>query len=519
MTMRRPIPPFRPPAMGPRWLLNSLLWSIAVLLVLQFVISQRLIYPFDAPDERVHFARAHDVAFAPGLVKLSSSAGKVSVGAFFYDPQPIHDCYGKPDCLLSSTTSELTRLRLHQFFQADSFLGAAGSDNSFPYAGGNYLHLIPSLRLAGLLRLTVLQAYQIARASSGLLFLGVSALLLVSIWRQRLNASRAFPIALLGLGFWLPSSIFLANSVSGDFLVTVASVLIALFLITAPWGSTPRLFRLGLLLQPLLYCMVLGKLPYAPIVIAAVVLTWLRCPQARKGWFVGATLLSFAWPLWWYVHSREAVLQLFQSQRGDWVGARLSSAELLEWVLGSMGTLVSQAGDLYRQMVGVFGNGPVARLFLPEAFSLIHAVLVLVILGSVVVGSIQASPSWRHRLLAFLPPRDAVVCLLGVILSYFMICYGLRIYWTTSYPLDGLQGRYFLPLLPWLAVAFEACFVSHPHALNVASPMPSATLLPASMGFVNHTFSRALCAVLVVSMCQLIFYLKNIFHHYPTSSL
>jgi hypothetical protein len=246
--MSDPLLPARVVAMRPRWVLNALLFAIAVLLVVQFVVSQRLIYPFDAPDERVHFARAHDVAFAPGVVKLSTAAGKVAVGAFFYDPQPVNECYGKPDCLLSPSGSPLGRLRLEQFFRDVPFQGAAGSDNSFPYAGGNYLHLIPPMRLASLLHFNVLDSYRMARAVSGLLFLGVSALLLFSIHRQRRNASQAFPIALLGLGFWLPSSIFLSNSVSGDYLVTAASVLIALFLLSASWSMPPRLLSFGLML-------------------------------------------------------------------------------------------------------------------------------------------------------------------------------------------------------------------------------------------------------------------------------
>lgn len=497
-------------ALRPRWLLNALLFAIAVLLVVQFVVSQRLIYPFDAPDERVHFARAHDVAFAPGVVKLSTAAGKVAVGAFFYDPQPVNECYGKPDCLLSPSGSPLGRLRLEHFFRDVPFQGAAGSDNSFPYAGGNYLHLIPPMRLASLLHFNVLDSYRMARAVSGLLFLGVSALLLFSIHRQRRNASQAFPIALLGLGFWLPSSIFLSNSVSGDYLVTAASVLIALFLLSASWSMPPRLLSFGLMLQPVLYFMVLGKLPYAPIVLASAVLTWLRYPQARSGWFVGASLMSFVLPLWWYGQSRGAVLALFQSQRGDWVGATLTPVELVQWLSGSVGTVVSQFGDLYRQMVAVLGNGPAARLFVPEVFHHIHAVLVLAILGSAVCGTIAGLAPLRAGFRCCVPSRDVMVAVLGVGLSYFMICYGLRLYWTTSYPLDGMQGRYFLPLLPLLVVGFDAWWLS---GSSAACGWSSS----ASRCAVNPLVAPAALSALVVSTLQLIFYLKNVFHFYSAS--
>jgi len=498
----------RTDALSRRWWLNCLIFVISALLVAQFVVSQHLIFPFDAPDERVHFARAHDVAFAPGAVKTSRVNGRVAVGAFFYDPQPIHDCYGKPDCLRNSSQSQLSQLRLNQFFQSSFQDGYASSDNSFPYAGGNYFHLIPSLLLSGQFRLSVLSAYLAARFSSGLVFLLVSALLIVSIHAQRASGANAFFVALLGLGFWLPSSVFLSNSVSGDFLVTAAAVLISLFLLSSSWQLPRRLTNLLLCAQPLLYFIVLGKLPYVPLVLAAFVLTWLRFKLARRAWFLALSLASFLFPCWWYIHSRSAVLALFRSQRGEWVGEKLSLVQLFEWVHGASFSLASQFGDLYRQLVAVFGNGPVARIFLPEWFHSLHGILLIVVIVSlfaVVIRVRSFQGSFDKGLLSL--RLETWIPALAVVATYFMICYGLRLYWSNVYPLDGLQGRYFLPLSPFMVVALEAWFSS---------------LLVIDQGQIcleqrRHLDQRLLSLTLVVllySVFQLIFYLKNILHFY-----
>jgi len=500
--------PLRTDALSRRRWLNGLLLAISVLLVAQFVVSQRLIFPFDAPDERVHFARAHDVAFAPGVVKTSSANGRVAVGAFFYDPQPIHDCYGKPNCLNNSAKSQLSLVRINQFFVSSFKAGYAGSDNSFPYSGGNYLHLIPSLLLSAQFHLSVLSAYLNARFSSGLVFLLVSALLIVSIRAQRGSGANAFFVALLGLGFWLPSSVFLSNSVSGDFLVTAAAVLIGLSLLSSTWRLSSYLSSLILCAQPLLYFIVLGKLPYAPLVLAAIILTWLRFKHARRTWFLMLSFASFVVPFWWYVHSRSAVLTLFRSQRGAWVGGKMSSAQLFEWVQGSSFSLVSQFGDLYRQLVAVFGNGPVARIFLPEWFHTLHGILLIVVLILLFTVVIRAWPFLGSAGKRLLPLSLHIgIPILAVLATYFMICYGLRVYWTSAYPLDGLQGRYFLPLLPFTVVALQAaCYsrVENDRARYCSEPRM----------YLDQKLLSLTSILLLFSVFQLIFYLKNILHFY-----
>jgi hypothetical protein len=513
MAVDRSATPFGPVARVPRWPLKLLVFLICILLVAEFLVSQKLIFPFDAPDERVHFARAYDVARAPGSIKSSALAEKVAVGSFFHEPQLVDDCYGSADCLVDPGRSMLSRLRLDQFFRPTALIGMAGSDNSFPYAGGNYLHLLPALLLAAPLHWSVLSAYWAARVSAGLIFLCVSAVLIALIRSQRASGFTAFFPALIGLAFWLPSSIFLSNSTSGDFLVTASAVLMSLFLLSSSWRLSAGVQRGSLAAQPLLYFIALGKLPYAPLVVAAAVLTWLRFRQARTGWFVAACFISFLFPLWWYVKSRHAVLDLFRSQRGEWVGVKLTTVQLLEWLQGSIFSVVSQFADLYRQMVAVFGNGPIARLFLPESFHLIHGFVLLVVLAAVIGTVLFPAGFQGKRLVGPLTlSRDASILLSAVMATYFMICYGLRLYWTNSYPLDGLQGRYFLPMLPFLVVAL-ADWCSFQLMADGSSPDSFSGCRT------ERIFSILTIAVLALALLQLMFYLMNIFHFYSSSLL
>jgi len=491
-----------------RWLLNSLLFAISTLLALQFVLSQRLIFPFDAPDERVHFARAHDVALAPGAVKISTAGGKVAVGAFFYDPKPIHDCYGNPNCLRYKEQVDLSRLRLDQFFQSRFQVGYAGSDNSLPYAGSNYMHLIPWLLFSQQFHLDVFASYLGARVSSGLVYLCVSLLLILSIRAQWASGLKNFFTTLIGLGFWLPSSVFLSNSVSGDFLITVAAVVIAMFLLSSAWRLPGHIKQLLLCAQPVLYFILLGKLPYAPLAITAFIMTWKRFRQARTIWFVVMSVFSVIFPFWWYLHSRSAVLLLFKSQRGEWVGGNLSPSQWVDLVKGSLFSLFVQFGDLYRQLVAVLGNGPVSRLFLPKWFYIFHGILLIALVLAIIYFLIRSSSlgdSVFDFSIGF--SADFFILFSSVTATYLMICYGLRMYWSNTYPLDGLQGRYFLPLLPFMVLALEAW-------LSAYLTNSQSQLCPELQSCLNHRLVVITYWVLLLVIVQLSLYVMNILYYY-----
>ena len=93
-----------------------------------------------------------------------------------------------------------------------------------------------------------------------------------------------------------------------------------------------------------------------------------------------------------------------------------------------------------------------------------------------------------------------------------MICYGLRVYWTNTYPLDGLQGRYFLPLLPFMVVALQASCFSRVE--NNQAQFSSELLM-----HLDQRLSPLAPVVLLLSVFQLIFYIMNILHFYsvPTA--
>ncbi|NDC15158.1 MAG: DUF2142 domain-containing protein [Synechococcaceae bacterium WB9_2_170] len=491
---------------GCRWL-KWLLGAIVVLVVCQFLVSQRIIFPFDAPDERVHFARAYDIANAPWLVRQFRQDARVAVGAYFYDPQPINDCYGKPDCIKSPSSASLSSLPLSGFFASVYRQGFAGSDNSFPYSGGNYLHLVPALKLSGLLRFDVFTAYRVARWSAGLVYCLTAFVLVLYVYRYRGMPFDAFFASLLLLVFALPSSVFLANSVSGDFLITAASVLLALLHIDACPGlvfARPWAVRL----QPLLHLIMLAKLPYLPLVIASNGVALVRFKEARRPFYIFSNLVVIGYVLWWYWRSHAAVDALFKSQRGNWAGSRLTIAQLSEFVWGATSTGLSQAADLYRQFVAVLGNGPIARIFYPESFAAFHlgivcAILVFVALAVYRSGiPVQFLNSCRSSILS--------LWVSAVIATYYLICYSLRLYWASDYPLDGLQGRYFLPVAPFLVVCLKEFLKG---SIIVSSGFQSRRPSSASLA----GFNLAVNAVLGLVVVQYVFYLKNLFAYYGSA--
>lgn len=300
-----------------------------------------------------------------------------------------------------------------------------------------YLPAAIAVAAARRFRATPAQAFLAGRGANVLAFglLGTTALAV---------ARRGRP--LIAAALLLPMSLGLAASLSGDgILIGVAALAAA----CATRGSGRGWW--GVIGCVTLIAM--AKLPYAPLLMAAAWPVLSERPQRLVRLSVLA--LSACLILGWAAYNQAMVMGTVpwpQYETGPlWPGpprilttfAPAAQLQVLEADPTRAVTLVARtlAQDtwIWRHMIGVLGW---LNIVLPSwVYSMWIGVLALVTLGLLV----EAGPG----------PGLAMAALLGIGLSAWAIMLAQYLGWTEvgATIITGVQGRYFLPLLPFLTVA------------------------------------------------------------------
>ncbi len=301
-----------------------------------------------------------------------------------------------------------------------------------------------------------------ARVANALTYaaLGLAALLLA----QRLRG-------LLFATLLLPISLWMAASCNQDGLIIAAAALAAALLTRATrpawWAAAVAVAAIGM-----------AKPPYAPLA-GVVFLLMPHPPLSRPGLMLprraAGALLAFLPALLWYVAaSRLAAVPFVRGppfRAGpywpgdpDQVFAAVDPALQLQVFLHQpllllrlpLEQLAAQGGWLLWEMVGILGILDVA---LPAAlYGLWFAAVAALAVGESLAGP-AASPGVHPGLHPGLHPGPrpwaclaVLACVLATVLAVFDGQY-LSWTYTGAAEIEGIQGRYLVPLLPFLALA------------------------------------------------------------------
>jgi hypothetical protein len=302
-------------------------------------------------------------------------------------------------------------------------------------------------RAAGLLPY---DAILVARLVNALMFVAAGTVALLLARRGR---------RLMFVALTLPMTLSLAASVNQDGLVIASSVLAAALLSRGPRHG--RSWWLGCVA---LAAVILAKPPYLPVAAACAVLAWGTAPGRRTqiraaGGLLVAALPALVWtaivtrwvaapfvrgparpagPLW----SGPAGTMFPTTNPGEQLGILLAHPRLF-------GTLPFEtlAGDLRWFGLSTLGILGVLDWVLPEWMYLAWGLAVLVALLADGLGTPDEAPGlplWRAALLAGLVGIAAWAVFIAQYLSWTRVGEAL---------IDGVQGRYALPLVAMLALA------------------------------------------------------------------
>ncbi len=301
--------------------------------------------------------------------------------------------------------------------------------NSSVYFPVVFIPQAVGLKIAQALDLRLVQSLQLASMLNA-----VTCLLAIALAIHVAVAGK-YVIAVIGT---LPMTLHQLASVSLDGLVIAGSLLMFSLVSTALMRrqvSSPALFgvtALGAL-------MAATKLPYAAIALSTLATLWWTEPRSDrkplKYALACAALISIT-ALWISISNAGAVRHSsrIQTSPGDQLAFLLSHP--LEIPGLAFSTLAAHSHEYLAQIIGVLG-------WLDAPLPLVaYVALGLGLAAVLVMDGVRAQPLVRWTILA------------GLTVSVALIFVSLYLIWNplgSSGPIEGVQGRYFLPLLPFLA--------------------------------------------------------------------
>lgn len=253
-------------------------------------------------------------------------------------------------------------------------------------------------------------------------------------------APRSLRVLFAGVSL-LPILLYFAASVSGDTLLNGAAILYTALLFHE--DAAPRDRRYGLALMAAGALIVSTKATYAPLVLLHW-LVWRRTGLPRAAWLAYDAALLLGAKLWnGYIIGRNIAEFGALLPGRETVVPALQQAYVLHHPLQFLalaGEAFVRESGFYLHHLASLGN---LNIFMEAAFWLLVPYLLLLALGREEEQSAFALP---RRTLAW----GALACLASVLLIYL----GLYMTWTPvgAPAISGVQGRYFLPLLPLLLI-------------------------------------------------------------------
>jgi hypothetical protein len=377
--------------------------------------------PLGGPDELSHVARAYQIS--KGVLLTEEAA-------------PGLHPKGMVDQGWLALGSQVTRRRFETLdtalpiFQSYGWTGTERLRrfNSSVYFPAGFIPQAVGLKIAQKLNLKLVQSLQLAS------MLNAAICLLIIALAIHLAVEGKFIIAFIGA---LPMTLHQLASSSPDGLLIAASLLMSSITVTAiVQAKVGRSVLLGV--AALGTFIAATKLPYLAIALAALAaLWWMDSKAGRKnsGYIFSSIAVVGTAILWAKISNASEVKHSLLTQVDPGAQLAFLLSHPLEIPVIAFTTLHTLGQSYLAQMIGVLGwlDAPLPRIS--------YGILGLGFAAILAMDGVCVKPLLRWTFLA------------GSAVSTALIFSGLYLMWTPLFslgPIEGVQGRYFLPILPFL---------------------------------------------------------------------
>ena len=415
----------KPDFKSPRLYYVTILSALGLLFVF-------LVPPFQSPDEQTHLYRAYQLSEGRLIAKkLRYGAGDVlpaSLSASFnsyayllFQPDTKLDIAQHKDSLDKSLDS---KQRSETRFE-----------NTAPYPPLAYLPQVIAISIGKLFSVGPVALLYLARLAN--VFVWV-LLLWLCMKRQPRIALPLFAFALL------PIVLFQSASASADVMTAGLAIFFTLELLLIATKKSFITRSDSILLLATGVALALCKMPYILLVLLVLVIPTNQFSSVKKSWLLKLTmmLVPFAVALLWTLLSLKSFVNLRETANTP---AQLSFIlhQPLQYAIILFNTYLTGPSDsLYMQMIGILGWLDTKLTFWSMLLSF----------GAVLLATIGVVETKKYRLpspvqrIAALTVLGLIICAISTALYLTWDAPGARL-------IDGLQGRYYVPLIGVIVIA------------------------------------------------------------------
>ncbi len=511
---------------------NRIYNFIFILLILSSLLGSFSIFIFDFGDEMYHFQRAYDISNLQFDLFLPKNTFNLGIG--FSDHTFANNCLSNVACLKNPWKFEIGLISLDQYFFNEYKEGLLGSMQMNAYSGFNYFIQSVGLFVARIFSKNLLINYFFGRLSFSLIWLILSSFLLLNTLKKNISKEERLSISFLFFIYTFPTVIYNSTSFSGDAGIFAASALASFSIVKLRQNNKKIRNRINFLKELMLVfslglsiLALISKTVYLPLVFSVSFITYfLLRNRLNKIIFSVLVTFSFSFHLWWIKFSKSYINEMYRIRRGDLSGVGLQNYnDFLDFWKAILKTTLFKTEDFFRQIHGVFGNGPIARLLLPHGYHLFFFVTLSVILiclfyrnllhmkislSSNINNLMNLSIKKINKNTAF-----GLLLLFSLFLSYLSIYYAFYIYWSREQILVDIQGRYFLPIIFFVvpAIYFLSSKSSYEknQYFNLTSFKSHGIINNFGMKILRIDFNKI---IILLSASNILIYLVNIFGYY-----
>ena len=423
------------------------------------VLFVMLIPPFQGPDEDSHFKKAY--VLATGNIFPDVHEGKTG----YYLPEDMIDFISEQLELNGKLDEKVSYAEVIIAEQGNASCGEQKFEHFSTVSSNPLAHAVPALgivigkivgKIAGMEPSYVFLLY-FARMSSLVAFVVLAALAI------KITPILKRTFCMLGL---MPMTLFLAGAVSYDMLLNGTALLFAAMCFNLLYGQEQimnRKYAVGFGIILFLFCVL--KIVYLPIFafLLTILFRYIRRGNRKQ---IIISIAFIAWVSIGLLLITSYLPEIFTSKiEISGGGVSLSQQQLqyvishpLEYLKTFFNTLSISRNFYVSSTVGMFGLLD-TRIF--SVFTYLY-LFILIAVGISEISLDRVAVKWYDRL----------VILLATGASFFGIFLAMYINWTPlvygvgADVIEGVQGRYFLPLFPALFLVFGNRWIAEKKCLK-----------------------------------------------------
>lgn len=419
--------------------------------------------PFQAPDEQVHFYKAY--AISKGQL-LCSNAESSYAGSYL--PSNISDFVNSTD--MTNTTRSIGTLdNASQYYPSDNNVFFEHY-SSCVYNALPYLPQALGIFIGDIMNLNYIWIFYLGRLLNLLVYL------LICFYSIKLIPRLKKVVFLLAL---MPMSLHQAASLSADGLTNALSLLLICYVLNVVYKKEEYLNRKTLITIAALSILVsLLKITYFPLSLVVFLIPISKYKKIKNYFIINCSIvvLSMVSAVSWLLITR--TMDIYVP-----VNTEIQLNSLIDDPLGYSSLLfknIFNYDNLYLQFIGILGWLSVP---LPMIVYILYFLSFFVVIA--IEGSKESESITKGRVFSI------IISLSIFVIGYILVETSLYLNWpqTSAVIVEGVQGRYFIPLVLLL---FYGLFLLVPtcikHSKLIICIFVAFTLLITSTKIISHYY-------------------------------